>query len=699
MSQKRKLSEKKLKDEAAPQQEQQPKPTKRLKEASTKQQQQTTQQEQSPKIKTERKAKSQKKSVKKQSNSSAKVKEKEETNDSKEAKHTKIDEEEQHDQTDDDRKLDYDDDKDNKKLEELETVTKNQENLTELVPSSTSSASSASSLSSSSTDNKEEKKSSKKPRTGSLEGFEIQALDEISYDWDSLKLSENTQKAIKEFKFEKMTDVQARCIPPLLTGKDVLGQAKTGSGKTLAFLIPSVELLARVQFKPRNGTGVCIISPTRELALQIYNVVKELCKYHSLSHGLIMGGTNRKTEATRLVKGVNLLVSTPGRLLDHLQHSKGFVFKNLQVLIIDEADRIMEIGFEEELRAILKLLPKDRQTMLFSATQTESIKDIARISSRGKPLFIGVDVNRTAPTVEGLEQGYVVCPAELKFLLLFTFLKKHMKKKIIVFFSTCNAVKYYGELLNYIDIPVLDLHGNQKQGKRTSTFFEFCNAEKGIMLCTDVAARGLDIPAVDWILQYDPAPDPKEYIHRVGRTARGEGRKGKALLFLLPQEIGYLKHLAQARIPVNEYEFPLNKIAKVQAQLESLVQKNYFLHKSAREAYRSFMQSYAQHPLKSVFDIHQLDAIGISKSFGFSVPPKVHLKVGLKASKSGKSKDLFSDDNPYGELKRGKDDDNVDLDMETNAEDTSSSKGKGRGRQDKKKTLWRVGEQSRQWSR
>lgn len=161
-----------------------------------------------------------------------------------------------------------------------------------------------------------------------------------------------------------------RTIPQLLCGRDLLGAARTGSGKTLAFLIPSVELLYRAKFATRNGTGVIAISPTRELSLQIYGVARDLMKHHSQTHGIVMGGANRRTEAERLVKGVNLLVATPGRLLDHLQNTKGFVYKNLACLVIDEADRILEIGFEEEMRQIIKILPKDRQTMLFSATQT-----------------------------------------------------------------------------------------------------------------------------------------------------------------------------------------------------------------------------------------------------------------------------------------------------------------------------------------
>ncbi|KAJ3216794.1 ATP-dependent RNA helicase [Dinochytrium kinnereticum] len=466
-----------------------------------------------------------------------------------------------------------------------------------------------------------------------------QAEPVFSRDFKSLQVSENTAKAIAELGFEQMTEVQARSIPPAMTGRDILGAAKTGSGKTLAFLIPAVELLCKLKFKPRNGTGVVVISPTRELALQIFGVAKELCKHHHQTFGIVMGGANRKAEADKLSKGVNLLIATPGRLLDHLQNTKGFIFKNMRVLIIDEADRILEAGFEEEMHQIIKILPKERQTMLFSATQTTKVEDLARVSLKKAPLYINVDEHQDKATVEGLEQGYVVCPSDQRFLVLFTFLKKNMKKKkIIVFFSSCNSVKYHAELMNYIDIPVLDLHGKQKQQKRTNTFFEFCNAEHGIMLCTDVAARGLDIPAVDWIIQFDPPDDPRDYIHRVGRTARGNNKTGRALLFLLPTELAFLRYLKHAKVPLNEYQFPSNKIANVQSQLERLVEKNYYLHKSATDGFRSYLQAYASHGLKKVFDVSLLDLQKVAKAFGFTVPPKVNLVIGASGRTDRKSR-------------------------------------------------------------
>ncbi|KAL5854615.1 hypothetical protein ACOSQ4_004417 [Xanthoceras sorbifolium] len=480
--------------------------------------------------------------------------------------------------------------------------------------------------------------------------------------FESLGLSQHTFRAIQEMGFQYMTQIQARAIPPLLIGKDVLGAARTGSGKTLAFLIPAVELLYNVQFTPRNGTGIIVICPTRELAIQSHAVAKDLLKYHSQTVGLVIGGSARRGEAERIVKGVNLLVATPGRLLDHLQNTKGFIYKNLKCLIIDEADRILEANFEEEMRQIMKLLPKkDRQTALFSATQTKKVEDLARLSFQTTPVYIDVDDGRNKVTNEGLQQGYCVVPSAKRFVLLYSFLKRNLSKKVMVFFSSCNSVKYHSELLRYIQVDCFDIHGKQKQQKRTSTFFDFCKAEKGILLCTDVAARGLDIPSVDWIVQYDPPDEPKEYIHRVGRTARGEGAKGNALLFLIPEELQFLRYLKAAKVPVKEYEFDQKKLANVQSHLEKLVANNYYLNKSAKDAYRSYILAYNSHSMKDIFNVHRLDLQAVAASFCFSSPPKVNLTIDSSASKFRKkirkvegkgSRNGFSENNPYGRQRR-----------------------------------------------
>ena len=487
----------------------------------------------------------------------------------------------------------------------------------------------------------------------------------------SLPLSDKTQAALTAMEFTRMTQIQSQAIPPLLMGKDLIGAAKTGSGKTLAFLIPCLELLHKSRFTPKNGTGVIVIAPTRELAMLIYGVLQELCSngQHSQTYGLIMGGANRKTEAEKLARGVNIIVCTPGRLLDHLQNSKGFVFRNLLALVMDEADRILEQGFEDDLRAILKFLPKERQTMLFSATQTKRVEDLARLSINQKSaIYVEVESETNLATAAGLEQGYVTCTSDQRFMLLFTFLKKNKKKKIMVFFSSCNSVKFHAELLNYIDVPVQDIHGRQKQVKRTTTFFQFCKSDSGTLLCTDVAARGLDIPKVDWIIQFDPPDDPKEYIHRVGRTARGATGSGRALLFLTPEETGFLRYLKAAKVALNEYEFPSSKVSNVQSQLQRLIESNYYLNRAARDAYRSYLLAYASHSHRDIFNVHELDLQCVGLAFGFTTPPRVDLAFGKdkqgrkKKTQNGKNKGAgnfgatghaFSADNPYGQREAG----------------------------------------------
>jgi ATP-dependent RNA helicase DDX18/HAS1 len=482
----------------------------------------------------------------------------------------------------------------------------------------------------------------------------------------SLPLTEATQKAISDMGYEMMTKIQAKSIPCLLGGQDLIGAAQTGSGKTLAFLIPIVEVLRKAKFHTRNGTGALILSPTRELAMQTYGVCKELLTDSSaLTYGLIMGGANRKTEAERLRKGVNIVIATPGRLLDHLQNTPGFVTRNLLTFCMDEADRILEIGFEDDLRAIVKALPKERQTMLFSATQTKQIEDLARLSINPKTaVYVKIESDSKEATTENLEQGYVTCPSDKRFMLLFTFLKKNKHKKIMVFLSSCNSVKFHAELLNYIDIPVMDIHGRQKQVKRTTTFFQFQKSKDATLLCTDVAARGLDIPSVDWIIQYDPPDDPTEYIHRVGRTARGATGAGRALMFLTPEETGFLRYLqAKAKVTLNEYEFPTSKIANVQSQLQSLIEKNYYLNKAAREAYRSYLLAYASHSQREIFNVHELDLQAVGVAFGFTSPPRVDLAFSSRGDKRNakqminkKGKQMgstsghdFSASNPYGQ--------------------------------------------------
>ena len=424
--------------------------------------------------------------------------------------------------------------------------------------------------------------------------------------------------------YETATEVQARAIPIALKGKDIIGSAKTGSGKSLAFLVPTVQYILN---NPKNeGIQALVITPTRELALQLYDLAKILMNDNGTTCVLVIGGGNRKKEAERLTSGeAKIIICTPGRLIDHMVNTKRFEYNTMKILIIDEADKILKIGFEEELTEILKLIPKNRQTLLFSATITPKVNDLITLSVKD---YENIRIKSEDPTVSTLEQGFLKIEADKKFLFLFTFFKKNQNSKIIVFFSTCKEVEFYSSLLNYVDVPVLSITGEYKQQKRSTTFMEFCSLDKGILLCTDVAQRGLDIPDVDWVIQYDPPHDPEEYLHRVGRTARGANKLGKALLMILPNEINFIRMLQLYKIKLDEFQFPEKKLAKIQEQLEKLVnKKDKFLLNLATEAYRAYIHSYNAQTDKDSFNLEKLDLLKVSKSFGLISPPFVHLNI------------------------------------------------------------------------
>jgi len=371
------------------------------------------------------------------------------------------------------------------------------------------------------------------------------------WSWDSIKLSDDTRKAIDKLGFERMMEIQAKAIPHVLEGKDLAGAAKTGSGKTLAFVIPAVELLLKSNWDSHKGTGVFIIAPTRELAIQIKGVAQTIAQFHrSLRVGMCIGGGSRAAEAQMLRMGCAILVGTPGRLMDHIESTQ-FRFDQLKMLVIDEADHILDIGFEHQMYQILQAIPKTRQTLLFSATLTEKTKDLVTMAFNQKPVFIRAVGEQNGPTADHLEQMYTVATQDKKLPALLTFFRQHKNEKILCFFSTKLGTKFYEQLFNRIGLRVLALYGDMPQVKRTSTFFEFVEAKSGILIATNVASRGLDFPAVHWIVQYDPPIDPKEYIHRVGRTARA-GLKGEAISFLQPSELSYLELLKECGLDLKK---------------------------------------------------------------------------------------------------------------------------------------------------
>ena len=275
------------------------------------------------------------------------------------------------------------------------------------------------------------------------------------------------------------------------------------SGKTLAFLIPLLELLYRNRFTPEHGPGAVVLSPTRELAVQIFQVLRVAGKYHSFSVGLLIGGKKDFNAEQQQVGTTNIIIATPGRLLQHLEQTPYFDMSELRMLVLDEADRILDLGFRHQLVSILDYLPSEqRQTLLFSATQTRDVSHLATLSLR-KPEYLGVHDKEKTPTPEALEQSYVVVPLEHKLDAVFSFIKSHLKSKAIIFMASCAQVRHAWELFCSLrpGIPVMALHGKLVQEKRTQIYFSFLQRPHAILFATDIAARGLDFKDVDWVVQ------------------------------------------------------------------------------------------------------------------------------------------------------------------------------------------------------
>eukprot|EP00899_Mesostigma_viride_P026893 jgi/Mesvir1/7389/Mv19190-RA.1 len=465
-----------------------------------------------------------------------------------------------------------------------------------------------------------------------------------------LPLSERTLRGLTEAGFESMTAIQRSAIPHALRGRDILGAAKTGSGKTLAFLVPAIELLYRKRWSKLDGVGILVISPTRELALQIFNEVKKVGKHHALSGGLLIGGKDVESEK-ECVNGLNILVCTPGRLLQHMDETPNFGCDNLQVLILDEADRILDLGFQATVNAIVANLPKKRQTMLFSATQTKSVRDLARLSLKD-PEFLSVHADAKSATPSKLQQSYLVCDAAQKLEVLWSFLKTHLKSKVLVFLSTCKQVKFVNDAFCHLrpGIPIRHLHGKMAHMKRMAVYYEFCKPHPSVLICTDIAARGLNFPTVEWVVQVDCPEDVATYIHRVGRTARYVAG-GKALLFLQPSERAFLGKLEAAKVPLQLLKINPKHLKPVTPALEALLSKDAELKHTAQRAFVSYTRSIYLQKDKEVFQVDPEALAEYALSLGLPTAPKIRIKKQTKKGGAPEGKAPSSDDEGEGEAK------------------------------------------------
>ncbi|KAH9381259.1 hypothetical protein HPB48_003240 [Haemaphysalis longicornis] len=469
---------------------------------------------------------------------------------------------------------------------------------------------------------------------GSYEDFNY----ETAKTFKDFPLSAKTQLGLQDAGYITPTEIQKQAIGLALRGLDILGAAKTGSGKTLAFLIPVLEKLYCERWARNYGIGALVITPTRELAYQIFEVLKKIGNHHDFSAGLVIGGKDLKFESKRM-DSCNIVICTPGRLLQHMDENPLFDATQLQILVLDEADRILDLGFQQTVNAIIENIPLERQTLLFSATQTKSVKDLARLSLKD-PAYVSVHEHAKFTTPEGLTQSYVVCELHDKLNLLWSFIRNHLKQKILVFLSSCKQVKYVYRALCRMrpGMTILELHGNMFQLKRMAVYDEFCRKQSAVLIATDIAARGLDFPAVNWVLQYDCPEDVSTYIHRAGRTARFE-KDGEALLILLPSEESMAEQLTNNKIPISKIQVNPRMLRSIQIKLEAMCARDVALKECAQRCFTAYVKSVFLMKDKTVFDVAKLDLDAFARSLGLAVAPRVRfVQKHLKQAKAAQEK-------------------------------------------------------------
>jgi ATP-dependent RNA helicase DDX55/SPB4 len=513
----------------------------------------------------------------------------------------------------------------------------------------------------------------------------------VERQWSALTppLSEWILDAISAMGFSKTTPVQQAAIPLFLGNKDVVVEAVTGSGKTLAFLIPLVERLLRLDAPiKKHHVGAIIISPTRELATQLYTVLLSLLKFHAPSAAamqlrddqdeemvdpdapppptfppgtlkvvpqLLLGGSvTPAQDLSAFLKGsANVLIGTPGRLLELLSSQHVHCPQSsFDALVLDEADRLLDLGFKDDLQKILSRLPKQRRTGLFSASVSEAVDQLVRVGLRN-PVRIAVKVKTRAlpsstPGSEGaiedkrtpasLQMAYLVTPASHKIPAVKKLLAtlQPQPQKTIFYLATCYSVDYFQHVLPEVlkGHTIIPLHGKHPDKVRRKNFTKFVDSvSPTILLTTDVAARGLDIPAVDLVLQFDPPSDPKTFIHRCGRAGRA-GRKGLAVTFLTPgREEDYIDFLRVRQTPIAPLTIPSLTLTSIDAdavtnKIRAVAQTDRAIYDKAQRGFVSWVRAYSKHSASSIFRVADLQWEDLGAAWGLlRLPAMPELKT------------------------------------------------------------------------
>jgi len=382
-----------------------------------------------------------------------------------------------------------------------------------------------------------------------------------------LDINKSLQKAIKGLGYEETTPIQTQAIPPGLQRRDIVGCAQTGTGKTLAFLLPALEHLLRNPAKGKNPR-VVVLGPTRELVIQVTGEAKKLAAHTSLRVVSVYGGAGMRKQIDKLRRGVDVIIATPGRLMDHMRR-KNVHFKDLEILVLDEADRMLDMGFFPDIKQIVSHMPRQRQTMLFSATIPPTISALAR-QFQHDPVSVEMDL---AHPPDAIQQALYAVPKHLKLRLLLAILDQIEVNSMLVFTRTKQEADIVTRHLKQTKIAVACIHGDFKQRERIAALEGFRSGKHRVLVATNIAARGLDIEGISHVINYDVPEHPEDYIHRIGRTARAEA-DGDAITLVTPDDeslIHRIEYLLERKIERKtlaefDYDVPTPSWAKPSAK-------------------------------------------------------------------------------------------------------------------------------------
>nr|XP_022905890.1 probable ATP-dependent RNA helicase CG8611 [Onthophagus taurus] len=528
--------------------------------------------------------------------------------------------------------------------------------------------------------------------------------------FNDLGIHKHLVSNLEKINFNVLTNVQEKSIPVLLEKKNALIRSQTGSGKTLAYAVPILNRLLELEprLKRTDGIQVLIVVPTRELALQTNEEFKKINTFQWIVTGYLCGGESRKSEKDRIRKGVNILIGTPGRILDHVLHTSALDLSKIKCVVLDEADRLLDMGFRKDILSLIekidsskihsdynpiemlfqksqndnKVTNKEYQTILLSATLTKDIAELADLTMKDHVSIDALDetqnVNENDFIIpKTVTQECLIVPIKHRLFTLSSMIVSKSKKnaKIFIFMASTHMVEFHYELfskhlvnmpknrgrqktMNFngenvvvfddsddesddeelvVDVEFFKLHGNMDQKERKDVFVRFKNARKGVLICTDVAARGLDVPEADLIIQYTPPQTDKDYLHRIGRTGRA-GKSGIATIFLTPEEQEYISYLNNHKVflkkkDTQEYLRHLCDVMRekdveeaataLQRHFENVVNKNGVLKKSACFAYSTWSRFYNSYSssLKSIFNYKQINLGHYVTSFALTITP------------------------------------------------------------------------------